>query len=205
MSNLQIDLGSENPDAVAFQHDPLATSQRVMSSGGEHEEERGEVFDDSAKTDHSVAEEELPMERQLEIVDMDDEDMDMLEWIVRKLIPIPKKYYWETTTTDDATTTTTDATTNLPRSVILWHNVVGSLSRAVQWLDRMGTPVANATGLTSSRFDYVLSTMTDEQKKLAAQTASERKLKRMESSSRQASAKSVVTEEEGEVDGGKLA
>ena len=138
------------------------------------------------------------MERQLEIVDMNDEDMDMLEWIVRKIIPIPKQYYWESTTTSRST----DAS-NLPRSVVIWHNVVGTLSRAVQWIDRMGTPVADATGLTSSRFDYVLSTMTDEQKKIAAQTARDRKIKKMES--RHASAKSVMMEAEEETEGGGIA
>ena len=106
----------------------------------------------------------LPIERQLEVVDMDNEDMDMLEWIVRKTIPIPKQYYWETGNTD------------LPRNVKVWHNVVGSLSGAVKWLDRVGKPVVDATGLTASRFDYVESTMTDKQKEIAIQTASARRL-----------------------------
>ena len=147
---------------------------------------------------HIVDHISLPIERQLELVDMNDEDMDMLEWIVRKIIPIPKQYYWESTTTSRST----DAS-NLPRSVVIWHNVVGTLSRAVQWIDRMGTPVADATGLTSSRFDYVLSTMTDEQKKIAAQTARDRKIKKMES--RHASAKSVMMEAEEETEGGGIA
>ena len=60
MSNLEIDLGSENPDAVAFQHDPLATSQADMPSGAEfeREEERGEAIEDSVKTDGSGTDEE---------------------------------------------------------------------------------------------------------------------------------------------------
>ena len=107
----------------------------------------------------------MPIERQLEIVDMNNPDMDMLEWIVRKTIPIPKQYYWET------------GNTSLPRTVILWHNIVGSLSHAIQWLDRNGKPLVDATGLSSSRFDYVLSTMTEEQKNIAAETARQRKQK----------------------------
>ena len=96
---------------------------------------------------------------------MNNEDMDMLEWIVRKIVPIPKRYYWEAPDpTDTTTSTNTTSTVPLPRSILLWHNVVGTLSRAVQWLDRMGPSVADATGLSTSRFDYVLSTMTDDQK-----------------------------------------
>lgn len=117
---------------------------------------------------------------------MNNEDMDMLEWIVRKIVPIPKQYYWET---DDTTTTIT----NLPRSVLVWHNVVGSLSRAVQWLDRMGTPVAHATGLSTSRFDYVLSTMTPEQKEMAAEIVRERKLKMAAASSTRTNEASYTT------------
>jgi hypothetical protein len=114
----------------------------------------------------------LPIERQLEVVDMNNEDMDMLEWIVRKTIPIPKKYYWETGNTD------------LPRNVKIWHNVVGSMSGAVKWLDRVGKPVVDATGLTASRFDYVESTMTDKQKAMAIQTASARRLNKSQKSNR---------------------
>ena len=107
----------------------------------------------------------LPIELQLEEVDMNDEDMDMLEWMVRRTIPIPKQYYWETGNTD------------LPYKTRQWHNIVGGLSGAVKWLDRIGKPVVEATGLTSSRFADVESTMSERQKSISKLNASTRKLK----------------------------
>lgn len=103
---------------------------------------------------------------------MDNEDMDMLEWLVRRTIPIPKQYYWETGNDD------------LPRKVKIWHNVVGSLSASIKWIERIGKPVANATGLTSSRFDYVKDTMSERQIQISKRNVMERKL-RNEASRRQ--------------------
>lgn len=105
----------------------------------------------------------LPVEMQLEEVDMDDPRMDPLEWTVRKLIPIPKAYFWETGNTD------------LPARTKLWHRTVGAMSRVVQFVDHVGKPVVDFTGVTTSRYDYVTSTMTDAQKETARRTALERK------------------------------
>jgi hypothetical protein len=110
-------------------------------------------------------EKEVSIELQLEEVDMNNEDMDALEWIVRKTIPIPKKYYWETGNTD------------LPLRIKAWHQTVGSLSAAVKWIERVGEPVVAATGITTSRFDYVGSTMTDKQWEKARASARERREK----------------------------
>mmetsp|Transcript_9907 Transcript_9907/g.16457 ORF Transcript_9907/g.16457 Transcript_9907/m.16457 type:complete len:155 (+) Transcript_9907:92-556(+) len=109
-------------------------------------------------------EEELPLEYQLEVVDMNDEDMDMLEWLVRRWIPIPKKYFWETGNGDA-----------LPWQTRAWHRFVGGGSRAVQFLDRIGKPVVAATGLTESKFEYVKNTMSERQIQISNETASKRK------------------------------
>mmetsp|Transcript_27453 Transcript_27453/g.40317 ORF Transcript_27453/g.40317 Transcript_27453/m.40317 type:complete len:183 (-) Transcript_27453:364-912(-) len=107
---------------------------------------------------------DVPIELQLEQVDMDDPKMDALEWGVRKVVPIPKKYYWETGNYD------------LPLKTKAWHRLVGTGAAAVRFLDRIGQPVTEASGLTSSRFSYVTDTMTERQWEKAQDTASRRKL-----------------------------
>lgn len=99
----------------------------------------------------SEPEDDTPVELQLEKVDMENEDMDMLEWTVRKIIPIPKQYYWETGNDD------------LPLRIKAWHQAVGSMSATIKWIDRIGKPIVDASGLKSSRFEYVRETMTEEQ------------------------------------------
>ena len=108
---------------------------------------------------------DLPMEQQLYQVDMNDPKMDPLEWTIRKIVPIPKAYYWET------------GNTELPMKTKAWHQIVGTLGALVAFLDRVGKPVTDATGLSASRFDYVKSTMTESQLAKAQEMASERKIR----------------------------
>jgi hypothetical protein len=54
MSKLHIDFGSENPNAVASDHDLLATSQAAMPNGVE----KGEALDDCIEILHDVSDEE---------------------------------------------------------------------------------------------------------------------------------------------------
>jgi hypothetical protein len=88
---------------------------------------------------------------QVEEVDMNSETMDPFEWITRKLISIPKTYYWDTNVDPK----------ELPFKLKVWHRSVGVMGSAVRLIDRMGQPVVGFLGLSSSRFDYVTSTMTD--------------------------------------------
>jgi hypothetical protein len=113
----------------------------------------------------------LPIEYQLEVVDMNNEDMDMLEWLVRRWIPIPKQYYWENGGNGE----------NLPWKTRAWHNFVGGGSRVIQFIERVGKPVTAATGLTESRFEYVKETMSERQLQKSMEAASQRKLQIQES------------------------
>jgi hypothetical protein len=90
---------------------------------------------------------------ELEEVDMTDENMDPIEWAVRKLIPIPKTYFWQIDSVDPK---------ELPGNLKLWHRTVGAMGSAVKFTDRIGKQVADALGLSASRFDYVTSTMNEE-------------------------------------------
>jgi hypothetical protein len=84
---------------------------------------------------------------------MTDEYLDPFEWTVRKLIPIPKQYYWDNETIVDARL--------LPTKLKLWHQSVAALGTLVRWTDRIGKSIVDALGLTLSRFDHVTSTMTE--------------------------------------------
>merc|ERR1712043_8097 len=81
-----------------------------------------------------------------------DEDMDMLEWSVRKLIPIPKKYFWEE-----------PVNTDLPLKTKVWHRTVGVMGSMVRLPDRIGKPIVDNATQSSGRFSYVTSTMTKEE------------------------------------------
>lgn len=87
---------------------------------------------------------------EVEEVDMNSETMDPFEWTTRKLISIPKVYYWNTDVDPK----------KLPVNLKVWHRSVGLMGSAVGFIDSLGKPVVGALGLSSSRFSYVTSTMT---------------------------------------------
>jgi hypothetical protein len=82
------------------------------------------------------------------------------------LIPIPKVYYWET------------GNENLTIRTKMWHQVVSRLGSTLRTAERLGETVANFFGLNSSNYDYVTSTMTEEQWELAKKNAEEQKTNR---------------------------
>jgi hypothetical protein len=105
--------------------------------------------------------------RLLEQVDMNDEDLDMLEWMTRKMISIPKSYYWDHPEADPE---------QLPTKLKLWHRSVSALGSTVRFTDRIGAPITNALGLTASRFDYVPSTMTERDWEYSRRLAEDRRM-----------------------------
>jgi hypothetical protein len=110
---------------------------------------------------------------ELEQVDMTTREtsMDPFEWTVRKLISIPKRYYWEVEDVDPE---------QLPIRLKLWHRSVAAMGTIVRFTDdRIGKPVAAFLGLTSSRFDYVTSTMTEADWEYSRRTAEQRRILRL--------------------------
>ena len=122
--------------------------------------------------------EDLPIELQYYEVDMNDPKMDPLEWTVRKVVPIPKAYYWDTENKD------------LPFKTKAWHRSIHILEITVKSMEKAGEVVANMFGLNSSRYSYVLDTMTPEERELARRINEER---RERSQNRQA-AKEVASD-----------
>lgn len=74
-----------------------------------------------------------------------------LEKTVRRLIPIPKAYYFET------------GNKNIPLKTKAWHRTVSSLGTVLRWSEKIGEGVAKVTGVTESRFGHVTLNMTPEQ------------------------------------------
>ena len=105
--------------------------------------------------------------RMLEEIDMENEDLDMLEWMTRKSISIPKTYYWDHPEADPE---------QLPTKLKLWHRSVAAMGAVVRFTDRIGAPITNALGLTASRFDYVTSTMTERDWERSRQLMEERRI-----------------------------
>ena len=99
----------------------------------------------------------LPLEYQLHQVDLTNPNMDPLEYTFRRYVPIPKVYFWETANESN------DYHQHLPFRVKLWHNTIYYLGVCLQKAESAGEMVANVFGLNSGEFDYVTSTMTEEQ------------------------------------------
>mmetsp|Transcript_32937 Transcript_32937/g.79682 ORF Transcript_32937/g.79682 Transcript_32937/m.79682 type:complete len:168 (+) Transcript_32937:120-623(+) len=112
---------------------------------------------------------------EVEEVDMNDELMDPFEWVTRKVIPIPKQYYWE----DSEDAPGVDPK-DLPLKLKMWHRSVAAGGSALRLVDRMGKPVTGFLGLSSSRFDYVTSTMSERDWESSRQIVSERRKKQQE-------------------------
>ena len=108
----------------------------------------------------------VPDELKCEEVDMNDPNMDPLEWSARSIIPIPKAYYWDTKNED------------LPLRTKAWHQTVSALGATLRVAESVGEVAANFLGFTSSRYDYVTDQMTEEDWKRARQASEERRRRR---------------------------
>jgi hypothetical protein len=113
--------------------------------------------DACSQDDAAVDPSELPLEYQLHEVDLTNPDMDPLEYTFRRYVPIPKVYFWETA--DESN----EFHQNLSFRVKLWHNTIYYLGVCLQKAESAGGVVASILGLNSGEFDYVTSTMTEEQ------------------------------------------
>ena len=129
-----------------------------------------ETEEPMGESDDSVEQSASSSLWELQVVDMTNEDMDMLEWTVRKIIPIPKHYYWE-----DSAATENISLNELPIKLKVWHRSVAVMGSMVRFVDRLGQPVVNFVGLNNSRFDYVTSTMTQEDWDYSRRTVRERR------------------------------
>jgi len=119
------------------------------------------------------SEQDLPEEEQCVTVDLQDPKMDPLEWTVRRVLPIPKKYYWETGNYQISTRTK------------MWHRAIGTLGFALKCAEKIGEVLANVSGINSSRYEDVTDFMNDEEWETAREIADEARQRRKELKSRE--------------------
>jgi len=108
----------------------------------------------------------MPEEEQYDEVDMNDKNMDPLEWSVRKTVPIPKKYYFETGNYDVSFQTKA------------WHRTIQAMGMTLRGVENVGGFFAGILGLTNSRYDDVIAYMSEEELEQARETAKRDKEKR---------------------------
>ncbi len=108
---------------------------------------------------------------------MNDPKMDPLEWSCRKVISIPKAYYWQT------------GNYNVSVRTKLWHRTVGALGLSLRVAERIGEVLANITGLNSNRFNYITDHMSEEEWAAAKQRAREARMRRKEKKEKEKAAK----------------
>jgi hypothetical protein len=146
-----------NPDPLA------AASGNTLQTAEAHTSESKQL----SKRTYSPQElQKIIFQRQA--VDMSDEDMDPIEWTVRKVIPIPAEYYWEVVSEEQHD--------QVPARTKVWHKTISFLCRAQQWTERsVAKPLAASLGLTDSRFDYVVDNMTDEEWEKSREMAAARR------------------------------
>ena len=96
-------------------------------------------------------EEILKIVQERHVVSVQDDDLlDPLERTVRFLVPIPRSYYWEAVPNKQEQE-------EIPLLVKVWHQSIFTGERFGHWTGRnIGMPIAQALGLTESRFQYVL-------------------------------------------------
>ena len=111
------------------------------------------ISEPSTPEDPNTSGEEEPEELQCEEVDMENEDMDPMEYGVRKVLPIPKKYFWDGANPEGE---------NLSARTRAWHYGVSFLGRALYYAEFVGEVVAHALGLNESRYQYVIDGMSKE-------------------------------------------
>ena len=134
--------------------DPLATAETV------------------SKPSYDTPEELYAILTERHQVDMEREDMDPLEWSVRKVVPIPAHYYWDVVPEDKDGTMQTE----IPRSIRWWHNSVHAMANALEWTEqKVGLPLGRRLGLLSPRMSDVTMFMSDDDWKKSERIVTERK------------------------------
>jgi hypothetical protein len=158
------DEGNPDPLAPTTSENVLPTVEAYTSEKNHDGKLNGEHL-----SKHTYSPQELQkVISQRQVVDMSDEDMDPIEWTVRKVIPIPAEYYWDVVSEEQHD--------QVPVRTKFWHRTISLLWGAHQWTERsVAKPLAGFLGLTDSRFDYVVDNMTDKEWEESRETVAARR------------------------------
>lgn len=144
------------------------------NNGNQHEHEDK----DNSRSNDNPSQIPLPIEYQLDEVNLNDPDMDPLEYTFRKYFPIPRAYFWDTASEAN------QQNQNLPLRVKLWHNAIYYLGRCLRAAEAGGEVVANILGVNSGPFDYVTENMTEQEMERSREILESRREKQAESERR---------------------
>ncbi|GMH50559.1 hypothetical protein TrRE_jg10225 [Triparma retinervis] len=78
----------------------------------------------------------------------------------KRILPIPKKYFWERKNPDDPDEV--DHTETLSFRTKLWHRSVAVLGKALYVAEYAGEIIAQVFGLNESRYQYVIDNMSED-------------------------------------------
>eukprot|EP00527_Entomoneis_sp_CCMP2396_P004254 CAMPEP_0198137818 /NCGR_PEP_ID=MMETSP1443-20131203/1281_1 /TAXON_ID=186043 /ORGANISM="Entomoneis sp., Strain CCMP2396" /LENGTH=220 /DNA_ID=CAMNT_0043799377 /DNA_START=771 /DNA_END=1433 /DNA_ORIENTATION=+ len=175
--------GFVDPLASRPQQNTTGVNEAETSSTATAEETETFEIDGAVMQQHHdptqyTEEELLEILSKTTVVDMNHENMDPIEWSVRKLFPLPAVYYWDLLEGQPEDVKKEIVETKIPLKIRLWHRLVASLDRAQHVInDWVAQPIAGTLGITDSRFSYVLDNMTDEELRTSKRIVAERKKK----------------------------
>ena len=119
-------------------------------------------------TSFNSTEEMIEYLQKTQVVDMNDETMDPLEWSFRKMVPIPEHFYWDVVSSEEEQRC-------IPTRIRFWHRSLYTLSRVSQWTDdHIGQPLARTLGLHTPRSSDVTMFMSDDDWKRSQRIVMER-------------------------------
>lgn len=137
--------------------EPTAMKEVELQSGGDSI--------DASEIKVNADGEEITVDELDEVEEMpDNPDMDPMEYTVRKVLPIPKKYFWETDRDPS----------QLPLRTKMWHRSVAVLGKMLYVAEYAGEVIAQVFGLNESRYQYVMDNMTKEDWEKAQKVNEER-------------------------------
>ena len=90
--------------------------------------------------------------------------MDPLEYTVRRVLPIPRAYFWQTGKNPEEISLRTRA----------WHRTVSTLGGLLWYAEYAGEVIASVFGLNQSRYQYVMDSMDKEDWERARKVNEER-------------------------------
>mmetsp|Transcript_22697 Transcript_22697/g.46746 ORF Transcript_22697/g.46746 Transcript_22697/m.46746 type:complete len:225 (-) Transcript_22697:185-859(-) len=142
--------------------------EKSIEAGGSNNSNSNENNNLGSSPTPSPSEPVLPLEYQLHEVDLTSPDLDPLEYTFRRLVPIPKVYFWETADQSN------NHHESLPFKIKLWHNTIYYLSLCLKKAEAGGEIIANIFGLNNSEFDYVMNAMTEEEWRMSRENVERR-------------------------------
>jgi len=176
----------ENTATISIGDDPLAhpdsssLSQQQNSNAVDDDDDDNTTKSTTKEITYNTPEELLALVSERLVVERtpeEDEMVDPIERAVRFLVPIPKHYYWDVVVGNEENADLQ----RIPTRIKLWHRCIAASVSIGDWTNQtIAQPVANAMGLTGSRFHYVTDLMSEQDMQESKRVVLERSLRDQE-------------------------